>query len=136
MYVHKSGTYTVAPAPAGSAGSVGGWSRGLGAHAGQPGAFLKPDDLLLVGPRPSGERTWVERLERWNAGLAAGDTEGLWGLWCEAAESWLVGWAGREDPACCGRGRMRRIRRLPAEGQRGPVGLGEVGRRAQGWLKA
>ena len=79
---------------------------------------------------------WVERPERWNAGLAAGDTEGLWGLWREAAESWLVGWAGREDPACCGRGRMRRIRRLPAEGQRGPVGLGEVGRRAQGWLKA
>ena len=35
-----------------------------------------------------------------------------------------------------GRQRQRRMLRKPAEGQRGPVGLGEVGRRSRGWLKA
>ena len=72
----------------------------------------------------------------WEAGLAARDPEALWRIWCEAAEAWLVGWTGKTDPSHFGRARARRVRRLPAEGQRGPVGFGEAGRRAQGWLKA
>ena len=98
-----------------------------------PKPFLMPDDPLPVGPRPSGEGAWAGRTADWEAGLAAGDLEALWRSWCE---SWLVGWTGKTDPNHFGRGRVRRIRRLPAEGQRGPVGLGEAGKRAQGWLKA
>ena len=48
----------------------------------------------------------------------------------------MVGWTGKTDHNPFGRARVRRIRRLPAEGQRGPVGLGEAGRQARGRLKA
>ena len=101
-----------------------------------PAPFVVPDDPLPVGPRPSGEREWQGRMERWGGPLGTRGIEGLWGLWCKAAESWLVGWTGKEDPVRRGRGRQRRIRRQPTEGQRGPVGPGEASRRAQGRLKA
>ena len=40
---------------------------------GTPVTFIAPDDPLPVGPRPSGEREWQGRAERWGGLLGARD---------------------------------------------------------------
>ena len=44
-----------------------------------PAPFVVPDDPLPVGPRPSGEREWQGRMERWGGLLVTRDIEGLRG---------------------------------------------------------
>ena len=55
--------------------------------------------------------------------------DGAWAMWRRVAENWLEGRTGKEGPACRGRGRCGGV-----EGPRGPVGTGEVGPKARGWL--